>query len=208
MKIRTLGLIALLSIGALTLAGCNKNWETPAEENAEMANPASVYCEENGGTLQIEDGAWLCLFDDGSYCEEWSYFREECEPGEIMYNTVNDLNAEYEIDYGTSDIYSEEDLKAAVDTIMDTFNNEWEIKCEMQKLAYLWDEKSTTELDYCKELDSEIEECVVFTSNFHIPDTDVQMAGAFEPNTDMSDWTWYLGRTNGWEWKLLTNGLG
>jgi putative hemolysin len=56
MKTKTLGLVALLAIGALTLVGCNKNSsvENP-DENAEIANPASVYCEENGGTLQIEE---------------------------------------------------------------------------------------------------------------------------------------------------------
>ena len=207
MKTKVFGLIALLAIGVLALTGCNKS---PDEENTELANPASVYCEENGWTLQIEEWAWLCMFADGSYCEEWSYFSGECKQGEIMYNTVSDepTATEYEIDYGTSDVYSEEDLESAVSTIMDTFNNEWEIKCEMLKLAYLGDEKAATELDYCKELDPEIEECVVFTSDFHVPDTDAQMAWAFEPNADISDWTWYLGRTNKWEWKILTNGLG
>lgn len=84
MKTKTLGLIALLAIGCLTLAGCNKS------ENAEVANPASVYCEENGGTLLLQDGEWLCIFDDGTYCEEWSYYRDECKKGEIVYNTVNE----------------------------------------------------------------------------------------------------------------------
>jgi len=61
---------------------------------AEIANPASVYCEENGGTLKIETAedwnqSWICLFTDGSYCEEWSYFRNECKAGDIIYNTVS-----------------------------------------------------------------------------------------------------------------------
>jgi putative hemolysin len=46
-----------LAIGALTLAGCNKS-NTPVEnpeEEVEIANPASVYCEENGGTLNLEE---------------------------------------------------------------------------------------------------------------------------------------------------------
>jgi len=207
MKTRTLGLITLLVVWALALTGCNK---TSTEKNSELANPASVYCEENGGTLQIEEWAWLCIFSDGTYCEEWAYFSWECKQWEIMYNTVSNetISTGYEIDYGTSDIYSGEDLESAVNVIMNTFNNEWEIKCEMKKIAYLGDKKANDELDYCKELDSEIEECVVFTSDFHIPDTDAQMAGAFEPNTDMSDWIRYLGRVNGWEWKVLTNGLG
>jgi len=207
MKTKAFGLFALLLIWTLVLTWCNK---TPVEENTELTNPASVYCEENGGTLQIEEWAWLCMFSDGSYCEEWAYLSGECKQWEIMYNTISDeaTSTEYEIDYGTSDIYSDEDLESAVSSIMDTFNNEWEIKCEMKKITYLWDKKANDELDYCKDLDPEIEECVVFTSNFHIPDTDIQMAGAFEPNSDMSDWTWYLGRANGWEWKVLTNGLG
>ncbi|MBO7504773.1 DUF333 domain-containing protein [bacterium] len=56
MKTKTLGIVALLAIGALTLAGCNKNApvENP-EEHAEIANPASVYCEQNGGTLNLEE---------------------------------------------------------------------------------------------------------------------------------------------------------
>ena len=49
MKTKSFGLIALLVIGSLTLTGCNDT-ENP-DENLGMANPASVYCEENGGTL-------------------------------------------------------------------------------------------------------------------------------------------------------------
>jgi putative hemolysin len=50
MKTKTLGLVAILAAGVLTLAGCGKT-EAPVEnpdENAEIANPAAVYCEENG----------------------------------------------------------------------------------------------------------------------------------------------------------------
>ena len=93
---KTLWIVALLAITCSTLAGCNKD-NTPVEnpvenpeEVVEIANPASVYCEENGGTLMLEEGAWLCMFDDGSYCEEWAYQRWECQPGDIFYNAVED----------------------------------------------------------------------------------------------------------------------
>jgi len=45
-----------------------------------IANPASVYCEEQGGTLDLESG--MCRFSDGSECEEWAFFRGECQPGQ------------------------------------------------------------------------------------------------------------------------------
>ena len=50
-----------------------------------MPNPASLYCEENGNTLEIrtaDDGSQsgVCIFPDGSTCDEWAYFRGECGP--------------------------------------------------------------------------------------------------------------------------------
>jgi putative hemolysin len=50
-----------------------------------MPNPASAYCEEQGYRLEIRtaaDGsqAGYCIFPDGSECDEWAYFRNECEP--------------------------------------------------------------------------------------------------------------------------------
>lgn len=59
--------------------------EAPTEQ-AGLANPASVYCEEKGGKLEIrtdENGGQygVCIFEDGSECEEWAYFRGECQPG-------------------------------------------------------------------------------------------------------------------------------
>ncbi|MCJ7659436.1 MAG: DUF333 domain-containing protein [Anaerolineales bacterium] len=50
-----------------------------------MPNPASVYCEQNGNKLEINtatDGSQsgLCVFPDGSTCDEWAYFRGECAP--------------------------------------------------------------------------------------------------------------------------------
>lgn len=50
-----------------------------------MPNPASVYCEENGGELEIREDAsggqaGICIFPDSSECDEWAYFRGECQP--------------------------------------------------------------------------------------------------------------------------------
>jgi hypothetical protein len=48
-----------------------------------MANPASVKCEEDGGTLTIVTDStwaqsWICTFTGWVSCDEWAYFRGEC----------------------------------------------------------------------------------------------------------------------------------
>ncbi|MEK6969029.1 MAG: DUF333 domain-containing protein [Nanoarchaeota archaeon] len=52
-------------------------------QKAQLANPASVYCQEQGGNLEIRttaDGSQTgyCKFNDGTECEEWAYYRQEC----------------------------------------------------------------------------------------------------------------------------------
>ena len=59
------------------------------KSNANLPNPASVYCEENGGTLEIredEGGGQVgyCVFEDGSECEEWTFYRGDCKPGDSL----------------------------------------------------------------------------------------------------------------------------
>ena len=54
-----------------------------------FGNPASQYCIDNGGSTEIRadlDGNQygVCIFSDGSECDEWEYFREECEPGTVF----------------------------------------------------------------------------------------------------------------------------
>ena len=52
---------------------------------AGMPNPASVYCTQGGNKLEIRTAAdgsqyGVCIFPDGSTCDEWAYFRGECGP--------------------------------------------------------------------------------------------------------------------------------
>jgi len=54
-----------------------------------MPNPASVYCEQNGGKLELRQDAsggvaGICVFPDGSECDEWAYFRGECKAGNSL----------------------------------------------------------------------------------------------------------------------------
>ncbi len=77
---------------ALVLTSCGGSKAEPTSgsastdtETAQLANPASVYCEDQGFTLEIrtaDDGSQsgFCIFPDGSECEEWAYYRNECAP--------------------------------------------------------------------------------------------------------------------------------
>lgn len=54
-----------------------------------IANPASVYCEENGGKLEIQTAAdgsqtGMCVLVDGTKCEEWAFMRGECKAGDTQ----------------------------------------------------------------------------------------------------------------------------
>lgn len=86
MKTRKYQPIVLLALIAaiILLAACSGG----GDKETGLANPASVFCEEQGGTLEIRDSdegqIGYCIFPDGSECEEWAYYREECSPGEIF----------------------------------------------------------------------------------------------------------------------------
>ena len=86
-KLHTLGFLFLLSV--LVLGACRTAPATPTPTptaSTGMPNPASVYCEQQGGQVEIvtaADGSQsgLCRFPDGSSCDEWAYYRNECAPG-------------------------------------------------------------------------------------------------------------------------------
>ncbi len=85
------------------LAGCAST-ATPAiptplpatdTPSASVANPASVFCEAQGGQVDIrtESGGEVgyCVFPDGSECQEWAFFRGECS---INVSVCNELAGE------------------------------------------------------------------------------------------------------------------
>jgi putative hemolysin len=57
-----------------------------------LPNPASVFCEEKGYKLEIHttaDGSQsgVCVFPDSSECDEWAFYRGECEPANQINST-------------------------------------------------------------------------------------------------------------------------
>jgi uncharacterized protein len=75
--------VAIALAVVLTISGCGGNNEDDNETG--LANPASVYCQEQGGSLDIrtdDSGGQVgyCVFSDGSEVEEWAYYRGEAQP--------------------------------------------------------------------------------------------------------------------------------
>jgi putative hemolysin len=75
-------LVFVLTLSVMIVSGCGT--VTP-EPTTGMANPASVYCEGQGYTLEMRTDAdggqhGVCVFPDGSECEEWTFYRGECGP--------------------------------------------------------------------------------------------------------------------------------
>lgn len=108
------------------------------------------------------------------------------------------------IDYGSSDIYSRNDMNDAIALIEEEFYS-WE-GCKLYSIYYTDDSLCQRELDYVNELADDnviYNECIVFRTRFRSP---VVNAGAWNPNSEY-DWSWYLARTSGGEWELLTWGV-
>ncbi len=90
--------IVLLSFLLLSLSGCGhgkpQKYMGTNQEQAEkweavktgIANPASKYCVDQGfswsSRKDVKGNEYgICTFHDGSWCEEWAYYRGYCKPG-------------------------------------------------------------------------------------------------------------------------------
>jgi putative hemolysin len=110
-------MISLALLGGLLVSGCTPASSTqpepagqptqpagpvqspaPATPSSNLANPASVNCEQKGNRLEIRTAAdgsqvGICIFPDGSQCEEWAFLRGECGPGTLAPVTANPTEA-------------------------------------------------------------------------------------------------------------------
>ena len=77
---KTLALAIIAS--SFIIYACDGNNQSTTTQ---LANPASVYCDEAGGTSLIikdSDGnqSGYCEFSDGQQCDEWALLRGQCVP--------------------------------------------------------------------------------------------------------------------------------
>ena len=68
-----------LPLVLLAVAGCAS--PPPSEKSVGMPNPASIYCAEQGGKLEIRKGpdgeTGHCHLPDGRVVEEWELYRSQ-----------------------------------------------------------------------------------------------------------------------------------
>ncbi len=70
----------------------------PTIDQAKLANPAAAYCQDQGfryETRKDDQGNeyGVCIFDDGSECDAWAYFRGECGQGQAKNLALNVVEA-------------------------------------------------------------------------------------------------------------------
>lgn len=112
------------------------------------------------------------------------------------------------VDYGSSELYTKEDMDAAIALIEAEFNT-WD-GCALHSITYGSDDACSAEnvawmndLEAANDAQETFTQCILFTSNFHSPK---EAVGAWEPNTEYTDWQWWLARSDGGDWKLMTWG--
>ena len=89
-KQETVSLLTGILAGFDVTVNLSKTWDktpqssTTTTNSTTIANPASVYCVNHGGKLDIRTSSsgqtGICVFSNGNECDEWNYFKGECSP--------------------------------------------------------------------------------------------------------------------------------
>ncbi len=114
-------------------------------------------------------------------------------------------SAPVSIDYGSSDIYTEEDLKAAVIQIECKFASY--DGCELHNIRYAGDDAVTEKnLNRMNEInpDAKYTKVVEFLMDFHTPESTDN--STLKPDTEYTDYSWWLARTDDGGWDIVTFG--
>lgn len=123
--------------------------------------------------------------------------------------SVSDVS-EVKIEYGNSSLYSEEDMNAAIKLIKDEFST-WD-GCELHSISYGSDDKCNSEniawmneLATANDINEKFDQCIMFKSDFHSPKNGGE---AWNADYEYTDWQWWLARSEGGTWRLMTWGYG
>ena len=100
-----------------------------------------------------------------------------------------------------SSIYSEEDIDAAVDTVIDYFGEHFK-GCTLTEIGYAGDEMNRVQSAYLDRYGGD--ELIVLLSTFDVDSSGGD--GSLEPDTTYTDWNWILVRDSGGTWRHVDHG--
>ena len=100
-----------------------------------------------------------------------------------------------------SEIYSQEDINAAIDTIKKEFMMNWG-GCTLTEIYYAGDDSSKDHQDWADR--NNADEVIVLLSSFDVDSSGGD--GSLDPNSTYSDWNWVLVRTSGGQWQHVDHG--
>ena len=118
-------------------------------------------------------------------------------PGDTAQSVVD-------IDYGTSAIYTKEDMDEAIALIRNKFAG-WE-GCELHSIRYASDQCYNLENIYWMNSLKEgasFTQVIKFVSDFH---SSKEGSGTLVPDKEYTGWQWWLAREDGGAWELMTWG--
>ena len=107
------------------------------------------------------------------------------------------------VEWGHSILYTDDDIKSAIDTVITYFETEFE-NCTLTQISYLGDDLSDSFDEWAEQYQSD--EAIVLYSSFETDSSGGD--GSLTPNSTYSNWQWVLIRNNGGAWEVETYGYG
>ena len=136
------------------------------------------------------------------YVDDVDIAKEIMNSGITLEGWLGAVNeTDVEIDYGTSEIYTAEELAEAAIQIKCTFAS-WK-GCELHTLRYAGDEADNAEnLERLNAVNegAGYTHVAEFLTDFHSP---AEAIGAWEPDQEYKDYQWWLARTDDGGWEVV-----
>ena len=171
-----------------------------ADEKLEQKDGYSVYTTTEGlrsYIAPIEEGLYLLLLVDPAVDTDAVWAR-------ISFETESYGGFEYAF----SERYTDEDMSEAMSIVVDRFK-QWK-GCTLDELWYAGDACNSEEnIAWLNEIagDKGFTECLEILIDFHTSnDPDELEDMVFEPDYYYSDYQWWLARTDGGDWELVSQG--
>lgn len=168
---------------------------------------------KNGSSEFSYDYEWLYgTLDSGQY-RIIKNISVETEPGtseSYAYDAEFTIgNHRFKLEYGTSSIYTKSDMDAAISVILEVFQEWEELGCELHSIRYASDScNSVSNIKWMNDLSENgtvYTQCIEFFMDYHSPSELIAGTG-WNPDCEYKDYRWWLARSDGGSWDLMTSG--